>query len=316
MKSQVQSFLAAGAAVLVAVSNPGVSQAGTACDWKSREVRAEVASLEANLGARVVAVGRVDSVSSSDGVSVLGLGVRPSVGDRFQVGDYAAVVDWSDKSDQQILEVRSLDTRYVPGVSEVFVRSLLKAHDASHAKLRIGEVDVDYSLQVLTIADRQLSSKTTLAVRGIQPSPGGVILSRCVSVIDGSMGTGRAEGSMGTGRTDGSMGTGRTDGSMGTVRTDGSMGTGRAEGSMGTGRAEGSMGTGRAEGSMGTGRTDGSMGTGRAEGSMGTGRTDGSMGTGRAEGSMGTGRTDGSMGTGKLNGSMGTGRAEGSMGTG
>src|SRR5688572_14467802 len=287
MKGHASSLVAAGVAAAIAVCVPVNASAGANCAFNDRQLKREIASLEASLGQRVIAVGRVDFVSKARGIGVLGYVVRPSADETFQVGDYAAVIDWSRQVDKQVLEVRPLAARYVPGASEVFLQARLKK-SLSNAQVKVGGVNVDVSRHLIALEDQNVAPGSVMAVRGVQPSPGGVVLSGCVSALDGSMGTGRTKGSMGTGRTDGSMGTGRTNGSMG---------TGRIEGSMGTGRTEGSMGTGRTEGSMGTGRTDGSMGTGRNEGSMGTGRTDGSMGTGRTEGSMGTGRTEGSMGT-------------------
>ncbi len=254
MKGQMRTFLAASVAAILAVGSASESQASASCGLNERHARSEVALLEASVEARVVAIGRVDVVSKSRGVGVLGYLVMPSSSDRFQVGDYAAVIDWSRRPNKQILEVRKLTGSYVPGASEVFLRAKVKSKDTSRAKLRVGGAEVDYSQHVLDLARSQVSSGTTLAVRGVQPSPGGVILGTCVSVIDGSMGTGRPDGSMGTGRPDGSMGTGKLNGSMGTGRPDGSMGTGRPDGSMGTGKPSGSMGTGRPDGSMGTGR--------------------------------------------------------------
>ena len=298
MKGNAHSLIAAGVATVIAVCVSSNASASGVCAFKDFQLKREIASLEASVGQRVIAIGRVDSVSQARGVGVLGFVVRPSASDVFQIGDYAAVVDWSRGVDKQILEIRPLAARYVPGASEVFLKSKLKT-SFSNGQVRLGAVNVDVSRQIRSLENQKVSAGATIAVRGIQPNPGGVVLGGCISAVDGSMGIGRLNGSMGTGRTDGSMGTGRTDGSMGTGWLNGSMGTGRTDGSMGTGRLNGSMGTGKTDGSMGTGRTEGSMGTGRTDGSMGTGRTDGSMGTGRLNGSMGTGRTDGSTGTGR-----------------
>jgi hypothetical protein len=252
MKGHALSLVATGVVTALALGLSTNAIASGSCSFNDRAVKREIAALEAVVGQRIVAVGRVDSVSQSRGVSVLGFVVRPSAGDAFQVGDYAAVIDWSRRIDKQILEVRPLAARYVPGASEVYLKAKLKS-SLFDAQTRVGLASVDLSRQILAIESRA-SSGATLAVRGIQPNPGGVILSSCAYALNGSMGTGRTEGSMGTGRVEGSMGTGRLNGSMGTGRTDGSMGTGRTEGSMGTGRVEGSMGTGRLNGSMGTGR--------------------------------------------------------------
>jgi hypothetical protein len=245
MKGQTRTFLAASVAAILAVGGASESQASATCGLNGRQVRSEIALIEASVEARVVAVGRVDVVSKSRGVGVLGFVVMPSSNDQFQIGDYAAVIDWSRQPNKQILEVRKLTARYVPGASEVFLRAEVKSKDTSRAKLRVGNAEVDYSLHILDLDHGQVASGATLAVRGVQPSPGGVILGSCISAPNGSMGTGRPDGSMGTGKPNGSMGTGRPDGSMGTGKLNGSMGTGRPDGSMGTGRPDGSMGTGR-----------------------------------------------------------------------
>src|SRR5688572_21971856 len=269
MKGHASSLVAASVAAAIAVCAPGSAAASGNCAFKDGQLKREIAFLEATTGQHVIAVGRVDHVSQSRGVGVLGFVVRPSAGDVFQIGDYAAVIDWSRRVDNQVLEVRPLVTRYVPGASEVFLQARLK-RSIFDAQVRIGGVNVDVSRHVLALEGQRVAPGSVMAVSGIQPDPGGVVLGGCVAAINGSMGTGRTEGSMGTGRTEGSMGTGRLGGSMGTGRTEGSMGTGRMGGSMGTGRIEGSMGTGRLSGSMGTGRIEGSMGTGRLSGSMGT----------------------------------------------
>src|SRR5688572_20228183 len=247
MKGHATSLVAAGVAAAIAVCVPTTVSASANCAFNDRQLNREIASLEAIVGQRVIAVGRVDFVSQARGIGVLGYVVRPSADETFQVGDYAAVIDWSSRIDRQVLEVRPLAARYVPGASEVFLQARLKK-PLSSAQVRVGGVNVDVSRHMLVFERQNIALGSVMAVRGVQPSPGGVVLGGCISALDGSMGTGRLNGSMGTGRTEGSMGTGRTEGSMGTGRTEGSMGTGRTEGSMGTGRTEGSMGTGRTEG--------------------------------------------------------------------
>lgn len=294
---------AIGAAVaLLLCAASGEAAARGSCQAASSDVasRGELNTVLANYGARVVAIGRVDAVSAGNGIRVLGIRVTPSAGDRYQIGDYAAILDWTRSgAKERLLEVRPLIGRYVPGVSEVFLKSKLTTNDPLRGLAKLGTVNVDYSSFALAIGSRAAAKGIVLAVRGTQPQPNGVILSNCASLHrDGSLGTGRVDGSLGTGKTDGSLGTGRADGSLGTGRTDGSLGTGRTDGSLGTGKTDGSLGTGWLSGSLGTGRIDGSLGTGKTDGSLGTGRTDGSLGTGRAEGSLGTGKIDGSLGTG------------------
>jgi hypothetical protein len=177
-------------------------------------------------GSRLVAVGRVDIASPEFGVEVLGFQVQPSAGDSFLVGDYAAVIDWSARgAKEKILEVRPLASRYVPGASEVFVKSAIAGIDSLRGQIQLGRVVVDQSAAILLSDNASDDIDALLAVRGSQPAPQGVILGNCLSVVavdsrpEGSLGTGRPEGSLGTGRPDGSLGTGRPDGSTGTGRS-------------------------------------------------------------------------------------------------
>ena len=63
--------------------------------------------------------------------------------------------------------------------------------------MRIGEIRVDYSNAAVSI-DQVARAGSTLAIRGIQPQPGGLVLGSCIALLrDGSLGTGRAEGSLG-----------------------------------------------------------------------------------------------------------------------
>ena len=109
---------AAGAAVtLFLVTMSGEATARGSCLIAQNEAasRSELNSTLASFGGRVVAVGRVDAVSQRFGVDVLGVRLLPSAYDTFQVGDYAAVIDWSRKgSANRVFEVRPLASRYVP----------------------------------------------------------------------------------------------------------------------------------------------------------------------------------------------------------
>ena len=315
-----RSKIPASAAAIVLILASSDSVAGGSClnNMAAGLPQSEVNSALANFGARVIAVGRVDAVAPEFGVEVLGIRVAQSALDSFQIGDYALVIDWSKPGTvERLLEVRPLSSRYVPGLSEVFLRSKVIGNDVLHARVRLGEIGVDYSNSVFLMDRSGAVTGSTMAIRGIQPQPSGIVLGSCISILrDGSLGTGKPGGSLGTGWMDGSLGTGRPEGSLGTGKPDGSLGTGRADGSLGTGRPEGSLGTGKPDGSLGTGRPDGSLGTGWVDGSLGTGRPEGSLGTGKPDGSLGTGRPDGSLGTGWMDGSLGTGRPEGSLGTG
>jgi len=76
-------------------------------------------------------------------------------------------------------------------------------------------------------------SQGEVAVTGVQPLLGGLVLARDIAVSSkrsGSLGTGKSsEGSLGTGRSNGSLGTGRSNGSLGTGKSsEGSLGTGKS----------------------------------------------------------------------------------------
>ena len=199
MKGHAISLVAAGVATVIAICVPNSADASNNCAFNDLQLRREIASLEAIVGQRVIAVGRVDSVSQARGVGVLGFVVRPSAGDDFQVGNYAAVIDWSRQVDKQVLEVRPLVARYVPGASDVFLKARLK-NRYSDGQVQIGNVNADVSRHVLALEKQKVSVGATIALRGVQPNPGGIVLGGCVAAVNGSMGTGRPDGSMGTGR--------------------------------------------------------------------------------------------------------------------
>ena len=186
---------AAATLLLVAVSGEASARGSCLIAQNAAASSSEVSSALASFGGRVVAVGRVDAVSRQLGVDVLGVRVMPSAYDNFQVGDYASVIDWSKKgSTDRVLEVRPLSGRYVPGASEVFLRSRISGSDALRAHVRIGAIRVDYSNATVSV-DKDARGVSTLAIRGIQPQPRGVVLSSCIALLrDGSLGTGRAEG--------------------------------------------------------------------------------------------------------------------------
>src|SRR5262245_36072735 len=194
---------------LVLVSAAGSAVASGSCLAASSGAAADshVNAAIANFGSRVVAIGRVDSVSRGTGVEVLGIRVMPSTSDSFQTGDYALIVDWSRRgSKEQLLEVRPVSGRYIPGVSEIFLKSKLSANNNLLAQARVGAVNVDFSSSPFVNLDAAPGAK--VSVRGTQPQPNGVVIGSCFSIArDGSLGTGRLGGSLGTGKTDGSLGT-------------------------------------------------------------------------------------------------------------
>jgi hypothetical protein len=329
-ESYDSNWIAGFAAMLILLASTG-AHGQESCQVASTNLSApgEVDVALAAFGARLVAVGRVDAVSSTGAVEILGLIVQSVAGESFQVGDYAAVIDWSRRgSRDRTLEVRALASRYVPGASEVYLKSKVAVADPARGRVTLGKVGVDYTATSMIVRPSVGLRNSVVAVRGIQPSPRGTILGSCATATfeaaprargsraDGSLGTGSPDGSLGTGSPDGSLGTGSPDGSLGTGSPAGSLGTGSPDGSLGTGSPDGSLGTGSPDGSLGTGSPDGSLGTGSPDGSLGTGSPDGSLGTGSPDGSLGTGSPDGSLGTGSPDGSLGTGSPDGSLGTG
>src|SRR4026209_1056283 len=148
MKTSLQfKSAASAAAVLVLLSASGEAAARASCSVTDSNtvMHGDVDAALATFGARVVAVGRVDAVSRASGVKILGIQVVPSNGDNFQVGDYAVVVDWSRRADRErVLEIRPLSNRYVPGVSEVFLKSKWSAKDVLRGQAKAGSVSIDY----------------------------------------------------------------------------------------------------------------------------------------------------------------------------
>ena len=222
------------AANLMIISGDANAQSICAGSVADHGLRNEVSIALSTFGSRLVAVGRVDAVSDEYGVEVLGYRTQPLSGDGFQVGDYAAVVDWSARgASERILEVRPLGSRYVPGASEIFVKSAISKTDFLRGHVRLGQVVVDYSTSIFALKGLPTAKGSMLAVRGTQPGPNGVVLGNCISApLDELIAARRA-------RPDGSLGTGKADGSLGTGKADGSLGTGRPQGSLGTGRAAG-----------------------------------------------------------------------------
>ena len=177
--------------LLLSASGEAAARGSCTIANSNAATRTDVDAALASFGPRVLAVGRVDAVSRVSGVKVLGIRIVPSAGENFQVGDYAVVVDWSRRADRErVLEIRPLSSRYVPGVSEVFLKSKWSTNDVLRGQARAGGVSIDYTRFALSIARKPTTPESTFVVRGTQPQPSGVLLSSCVSVLrDGSMGT-------------------------------------------------------------------------------------------------------------------------------
>ncbi len=143
----------------------------------------EVGRTLSEFGSRLVAVGRVDSVTAKRGVEVLGQFVQPAAGDSYQAGDYAAVIDWTTKNSVgRILEVRPIASRYVPGASEIYLKSAVKSADTSHGQLRAGKVVVDYLASSIGVDFASTLQGSVISVFGTQPGPRGVVLGNCVAL--------------------------------------------------------------------------------------------------------------------------------------
>ena len=216
------------------------AQAQGACGSRHVDLssRSEVGRAYAEFGSRLLAVGRVDSVSARRGVEILGRFAQPAAGESYQVGDYAAVVDWSTKdSKAKVPEVRPIASRYVPGASKVYLKAAVQIADVSRGQLRAGAVGVDSSAALLANDSASSLLGQMISVSGTQPEPRGVVLGNCVSLarnLAHSRDRNRPDGSLGTGSPDGSLGTGRPDGSLGTGKPDVSLGTGKPDGSLGS----------------------------------------------------------------------------------
>jgi hypothetical protein len=230
-ESYDSNWIAGFAAMLILLASTG-AHGQESCQVASTNLSApgEVDVALAAFGARLVAVGRVDAVSSTGAVEILGLIVQSVAGESFQVGDYAAVIDWSRRgSRDRTLEVRALASRYVPGASEVYLKSKVAVADPARGRVTLGKVGVDYTATSMIVRPSVGLRNSVVAVRGIQPSPRGTILGSCATATFEAAPRargGRADGSLGTGSPDGSLGTGSPDGSLGTGSPDGSLGTG------------------------------------------------------------------------------------------
>jgi len=310
-RTKVSALTCASAVALVSAGSAFGARPTESIETIAVADRAAVHQIEKAANGRLLAIGRIDRLSSrASTVSVLGqefvLLASPS-NRRFlsetRVGRAVALFGEISGSNYLVDAALRLDGQYVQGASRVYLQGSVRSNDLKNAAIAIGSaVSFDTSALVSrSVADR-LTMGAVASVVGTQPSIGGKVLVESVRKTSA-----RANASLGTGRPDASLGTGRPDASLGTGRPDASLGTGRANASLGTGRPDASLGTGRPDASLGTGRPDASLGTGRANASLGTGRPDASLGTGRPDASLGTGRPDASLGTGRANASLGTG---------
>ena len=225
-------------------------------------------SLLSRFGQNLVLVGRIDAISSSGQLSVLGQSIDGFGSPGLAPGDYVAVLGrLAEDGTIDPQAVLLVDESYVAGATRIFIRTDSSFNYSSTGETRVGgqAIDITPLLANVPLTQGKYGPTQAFGIIGTQPTIGGVVLAESIaglSGIDGSLGTGKTDGSLGTGKTDGSLGTGKTDGSLGTGKTDGSLGTGKTDGSLGTGKTDGSLGTGKTDGSLGTGKTDGSLGTG------------------------------------------------------
>jgi hypothetical protein len=229
----------------------------------------------------VVAIGPLELVQAAS-VTVLGRSYRVDDTVGLVAGEKAAV-HGSLQPDGSVTDAWAEPLgAYSAGADPVFETGVVTGVNETFGRLSIGDSKIDYTAALSELGSTAPAVGEMVAVTGIQPALGGVILGTTTNAgtpevqmalagtavrggiaVAGITGTGRATaGITGTGRaTAGITGTGRaTAGITGTGRaTAGITGTGRATaGITGTGRATaGITGTGRATaGITGTGAYD------------------------------------------------------------
>jgi hypothetical protein len=188
----------------------------------------DVLAIERAANGRLLAVGRLDSISNSDFVAtvlgrkfvlladsaVLRFVERAEVGQAVAL--FGELVDGQYFVDSAIV----LPGGYVQGASKIYLRAELTAVRRNIGSFGAGalELDVSSSSNQARISIATIGS--VVAVIGIQPALSGKILverfARVGSVprsaVDASVGTGSPDASVGTGSPDASVGTGSANG--------------------------------------------------------------------------------------------------------
>ena len=232
IERQTNTFaLAAAAAVVLVVAGsaygarPPLSQEGAAVASAS-----DVVTIERAANGRLLAVGRLDSVSRSRfAVSVLGQKFYLMAGSgnrqfiaQARIGQPVALFGDLNAGKYFVDAVLPLEGQYIQGASKVYLRGSIRSVDRNIGVLSIGGAQLDTTSLVSRKAVDRIAKGAIAAVIGTQPSIGGKVLVESIRRI------GSVDASLGTGRTDASLGTGKTDASLGTGRTDASLGTGKS----------------------------------------------------------------------------------------
>ena len=274
--------LVLGALVVSLSAGAGISDRSLAPSVGAVSRVSDVLVIEREAKGKLLAIGRLDSISKFDFVaSVLGqkfvlLG-NPAVRDfvaRAEVGQAVALFGELVDGEYFVSSALAFTGGYVQGASRVYLRAKLTSVRPSAGVFSAGALEFDVSSSSGQSRIVTATVGSLAAIIGSQPAISGKVLVERFARV-GSIPRGDLAASVGTGRPDASVGTGRPDASVGTGRPDASVGTGRPDASVGTGRPDASVGTGRPDASVGTGRPDASVGTGRPNASVGTGSASG-----------------------------------------
>ena len=204
----------------------------------------DVLAIERASGAKLLAVGRLDSINLSESCAyVLGQEfalIAGSANSAFletaAVGSPVALFGEIVNGIYVVDAALVLDGQYVPGASRVFLRGRVSSLNRRIGSVSIGTAYLEAASFSFDPTVASLRVGSVAAVVGTQPTISGVVLVERVSRInsarrsdiDASVGTGSPDASVGTGSPDASVGTGSPDASVGTGSPDASVGTGSA----------------------------------------------------------------------------------------
>jgi len=277
---------------LAATVSAGIGTSGHAIAPSTAAVSkiSDVLAIEQAANGKLLAIGRLDSISRTDFIaSVLGQKFI-LLGDRAvlefvkgaEVGQAVSLFGELVGDQYFVDSAVVLPGSYVPGASRVYLRAHLASGRNNVGAFSVGAIELDVSTSSEQSLGSAVGAGSVTTAIGSQPAIAGKILVERFSRVSSVLRRG-VEASVGTGRSDASLGTGKSDASLGTGRSDASLGTGKSDASLGTGRSDASLGTGKTDASLGTGRSAASVGTGRPDASLGTGKTDASIGAGGAK---------------------------------
>ena len=256
--------LVLGAFVASLSAGAGISDRSIAPSAAAMSRVSDVLGIEREAKGKLLAIGRLDSISNSDFVATV-LGQKfvllgsPAVLNfvtRAEVGQAVALFGELVDGQYFVSSAIALPGGYVQGASKVYLRATLTSVRPSAGVFSAGALEFDVSSS--SSQPRNVTTKAgyLTAIIGSQPAISGKVLVERLARV-GSIPRGEIDASVGTGRPDASVGTGRPDASVGTGRPDASVGTGKPNASVGTGRPDASVGTGRPDASVGTGSASG-----------------------------------------------------------